>query len=123
LELVDINFIRFFAALFSGILLSLSGSLIQGVTQNDLAGPSTLVLNAFVVLIVLVAHALTIFIPGLPALEYLAFMIFIIISITAFGLVIILEKQKKKRKQIYANQTLNKISFFILCGCSLHYLP
>ena len=50
--------LRLFTSFICGTLFSISGSLIQIVTQNDLAGPSTLGFEAFVVVIILVAHAI-----------------------------------------------------------------
>ncbi len=47
---------RLLAAAAAGMILSLSGSLVQSITQNDLAGPSTLGINAFIVLFVIALH-------------------------------------------------------------------
>jgi iron complex transport system permease protein len=52
---------RFLVAFISGSLISISGSLIQIITQNDLAGPSTLGFEAFAVLIVLSVHFFALF--------------------------------------------------------------
>lgn len=67
---MDIDFLRMMAAFFSGVLLSLCGSSIQGSTQNELAGPSTLGLNAFCVLLILLAHFLCLQFSFLPILEW-----------------------------------------------------
>jgi ABC-type Fe3+-siderophore transport system permease subunit len=47
---------RFCCAFLAGGLLSVSGSLVQNFTHNDLAGPSTLGFEALVVLVILIAH-------------------------------------------------------------------
>ena len=44
---------RVLASFLCGFLLALSGSLVQQITQNSLAGPSTLGMNSLVVLVIL----------------------------------------------------------------------
>lgn len=73
--------LRLFASFFSGSLLCLSGSLIQTVTVNELAGPSTLGFEAIIVVIILVSHFLNVFgIVQFPY-EYMSFALFIILLI------------------------------------------
>ncbi len=109
---MEINIVRFFCAFFAGGLLSLSGSLIQGVTQNELAGPSTLGLNALIILMVLTAHGCNIFFGFNVPLEYLSLGI-LLISIVV---VVPIYKIFKKKSYKYANRFSSSISFYILLG-------
>lgn len=112
MEGLGIDGLRVIAAFCSGVLLCLSGSLIQGITQNELAGPSTLGFNAFGVIFILVGHALTIFFPIDFALEYFSFFLFLMMTFVLHFF--FLRKTYKHFK--FANKLTNNISFFILFG-------
>lgn len=101
------------AAFISGALLSLGGSLVQGVTQNEMAAPSTLGFNAYTVLIILFCHGLTLLWPFSPSLEYLSFAVFL-------GLTILLHigvaRKAGQNPLRYGNKSSRSLSFFILIG-------
>lgn len=96
---------RLIASFLSGCLLSLSGSLIQTVTVNDLAGPSTLGFEAIVVVIMLFSHFLTVLgwvnVPN----EILSMGIFI------FFLLIL----KFKNKRFQVTRTVESLIMIGLC--------
>lgn len=100
---------RLLASLISGSLLSLSGSLIQTVTVNDLAGPSTLGFEAIVVVIILFSHFLNIL--GLVSLPT------DILSIFFFFLILLLIRFLKKNIRIKRS-----VESLILIGLCLNLL-
>ncbi len=105
------DWMRLIVSFLSGGLLAISGSLIQGVAQNDLAGPATLGFNALVVLIILISHGLVVLVvPDFP-LEYLSLSMFLSVNILLYVYIL-----KKKPKRIYGNSVGQNISFYILLG-------
>lgn len=73
---MEAEIIRIIIAFLAGYFLSLSGSLTQLVTQNQLAAPSTLGLDGMVVFIILIVQLLlTGFQPELSA-EWITFLLF-----------------------------------------------
>jgi ABC-type Fe3+-siderophore transport system permease subunit len=58
--------LRLMAATLAGVLLSVSGSLLQLTTRNELATPSTLGMDGLAVLAVILGHAAALFLPFMP---------------------------------------------------------
>lgn len=110
---MDINLIRLICSFCAGSLLSMSGTLIQGSTQNELAGPSTLGINAFVVAIILVAHGINFSFSSRISLEYLSLAIFF-----ALFVLLIVSNRIKRRGQLvkYGNRLASNMTFYILLG-------
>lgn len=115
MEVIDVNFVRLLIAFISGYFLSVSGSLSQLVTQNELASPSTLGLDAIVVLIILIGQ-LSIAQLGLNvSLEWFAFLIFILVfMIFSFTLI------KKKTFNEKIDTIVSDVSFIILMGLGIN---
>lgn len=109
---------RMLASFFSGVVLSISGSLIQIVTQNELAGPSTLGLNAVVVFIILIGYLSSslAFMAGIP-IEWKSFLLLFIVLMMAY-----LWSRKEKTEFTYGNAENSKMNFYILVGLCLNLL-
>lgn len=113
------DFLRFFAAFFAGALMSQAGSLIQGITQNDLAGPPTLGLDAAMVLLVLIAHGLKLWIfPHWPlSTELLALLFFMLLFSVSVGALHFFEKGRAK---IYSNTSAQSVDVALIMGLSFN---
>lgn len=97
--------LRLLASFISGSLLSLSGSLIQTVTVNDLAGPSTLGFEALVVVVMLLSHFLTVL--GLVSVPT---------DLLSMGLfLVLLLVLKLKNKSIQTNRSVQSLILIGLC--------
>ncbi len=81
----SIDHVRFFCAFIAGTLLTLSGSLVQGITQNSLASPSTLGLNAFAVCLILLSHLGIIFFHWPWSLEMTSLILLLIVLIPGYA--------------------------------------
>ena len=109
----DIDWLRLISAFITGCLITQSGSLIQGVTQNPLASPATLGFQAVVVLLVLVINSLV----GSTHLEYIS----IFVGLILLALTFIPFKSQKKR-DVYSNQVSQNIERYILLGLGINLL-
>lgn len=56
--MIELDFLRIFSAFFVGASLSLSATLIQSITRNDLSSPSTLGMDGISVFIILISYFL-----------------------------------------------------------------
>jgi iron complex transport system permease protein len=90
---------RFLCAFLAGGLLSVSGSLVQNFTHNDLAGPSTLGFEALVVLVILVAHFLGLTSLFAVSTEVIALIIFMLVLAFLFW-------QRKKIDLFLINESM-----------------
>ena len=75
--MLEFDLTRIAFAFFCGYFLSLSGSLTQVVTNNNLASPSTLGFDGLAALCVIIASNILVFFPTSAPLEYLSFSLFI----------------------------------------------
>ncbi|MFN8369233.1 MAG: iron chelate uptake ABC transporter family permease subunit [Bacteriovoracaceae bacterium] len=105
-------YLRFLAAFLVGALLSLSGSLIQLTSQNDLAGSSTLGIDALCVLVILIVHSVSIIYPISIPNEIVSLFLLIIISSILFLLVM---RQNSKVIETH-NKYFSQVGFFIFVG-------
>lgn len=74
----DFDFLRIVAAFFVGFCLSISGSLTQHVTQNPIAGPSTMGFDAAAVVCVLFAFIFKSYFSFTLSNEVLGFLFFVL---------------------------------------------
>lgn len=112
--MLEIDWMRAIISFEVGAMLSMAGSLVQGVTQNELAGPSTLGFDALIVLFVLLAQAIALISPQWSGLlENISFILFIIFFIFISLFVTFLQKSKEK---IFKQKGSRTLSFFILLG-------
>jgi iron complex transport system permease protein len=109
-ESFDINIIRVIIAFLGGYFLSVAGSLTQLITQNQMAAPSTLGFDGLIVLIILVTQVLlSQFAWGIP-MEWLSFILFIILFLVISVLLITKKKGWQKTRQ------LGDMKYVILIG-------
>jgi len=83
---MEIDGIRFIFAFFAGLFLTVSGSLTQNTTQNNLASPSTLGFDGVAVFCVLVAQGLMHLFDINLSLELSAFLLFNLFFVTIVSL-------------------------------------
>lgn len=76
--------LRLLAATLAGVLLSVSGSLLQLTTRNELATPSTLGMDGLAVLAVILGHAAALFLPFMP--EDLSLLLGISFGVVVWGI-------------------------------------
>jgi iron complex transport system permease protein len=104
-----------------GLLLSLSGSLIQISTQNELASPSTLGMDAIVIFVILLTYGIWYFLgwdlqpPEMP-LEYFSLLLCGILG-TLVSLFFLFKKFKfrKRNGNFLKGQNLNAVILLGLC--------
>jgi len=110
---MGLDYPRLLASFCSGLLLAQAGSLIQATTQNELAGPSTLGLNAYMVLIILLVHSVSIVYLFPISVELAAFMVFLMVT---FVFYLMAKNRLLKRHQVIANRNYGQMPFFLLLG-------
>lgn len=115
MEAIDINIVRVLIAFMGGYFLSVSGSLTQLVTQNELASPSTLGLDALVVLFILIGQVILIQLNLDYSLEWFSFIIFL-----PFFILISLFLIKRKTMNEKASKVLGDVNFIILLGLGVN---
>lgn len=101
---------RLVVAFFVGALLGQSGSLIQGVTQNRLAGPSTLGMIGPAVVLVLCAHFLIEALSLSYYLEHLSLILSMIFWIVLFIFI------RKDNTKLLSNQAQSSAGRYIMIG-------
>lgn len=109
---MEFEYSRLLVAFLSGVLLSISGTLVQSITQNDLASPSTLGLNALSVLVILFCHFLAVLFGGQSLFEYLPF----IISLGFSLLMYFFSRRKLKVDEIFGNRQDTFVKKWVLWG-------
>lgn len=115
MEAIDINIMRVLIAFMGGYFLSVSGSLTQLVTQNELASPSTLGFDALVVFIILIGQVLLIQLGLEVSLEWFSFALFIPVF-----LVISIFLLKRKSLGQKASKVISDVNFIILLGLGIN---
>jgi iron complex transport system permease protein len=103
---------RLLSSFLAGYLLTVSGSLIQGMTQNSLAAPSTLGLNAFAVAVILICHLILTFFPQELGLETLSLFVFLIPVL----LVYLYALKRPRSVEVYSNYIGHSVSKLVLLG-------
>jgi iron complex transport system permease protein len=116
------NILRFMSSFLCGYIMTMSGSLVQIITNNSLASPSTLGFNAIIVLIVLVIYLFPIdnYILNIELISFIIFtLLFLVLLFTRFI-------KTRLNKEIKNYNFLEKIKKFpkdiILIGLSLNLL-
>jgi len=109
---IGFDFIRIGAAFMVGAYLSLAGSLSQGMTQNDLAAPSTLGMNAFVVLGILLAHMIYSSLSTTFSFEWFSLGVFLVPFIGLIGLRLF----KGTERLFYSPKEKSPVGFYLLVG-------
>ncbi len=109
---MDEIYLRFGVAFLVGAMLSLSGSLIQLTSQNDLAGSSTLGIDALCVLVILAVHSFFIFSPLAIPTEIVSLTLLILVSLVLFAVAL----RKNKKNSEHQNKYFSQVGFFIFVG-------
>lgn len=115
--MLDYVLTRALTAFICGVFLTLTGSLSQIITQNPLAGPSTLGINALIIFLVLIAHSLhAVFnLPISP--EWLSFGVTILT-----GVIIYLTRGSDKSGLFVHNRYIGQMGKILLMGLALNLL-
>lgn len=112
-----LEILRILVSFFSGALFSVSGSLVQGVTRNDLAGPSTLGFEGVVVVLILISYAFSVnFIPlSVEMVTFLLLMLLcLILAYMLFGM-------KSNKTRVVRNRwNKGQMGFYLLTGLCLN---
>lgn len=113
--MIDYDLVRVFLAFFVGYFLTVSGSLSQVVTQNNLASPSTLGFDGLAVICIILAQfSLTAVKLSIP-LEIMSFLIFI-----CFFSLIYFTKDKFQSSSVFESR--KNIQLIILIGLGFNLL-
>ncbi len=94
--MIELDFLRLLLAFICGYLLTLSGSLCQLVSNNSIASPSTLGMDGFAVIFVILAYFFPLFDVESMSFEHTSFLLFL-------GFFILLSSIFLKRKGFEAN--------------------
>ena len=111
----QVDIFRAAFSFFGGALLTLSGSLAQLTTHNDLASPSTLGFDGIIVLMLLISHFILLSLGIANGLGPLSFILSVSIVLMAVALKGVFLKQQISSMQ-------KKMKIFILMGLGLNLL-
>lgn len=109
----DFDYIRLLAAFMVGVMITHSGTLIQGVTKNELASPSTLGFQAMIVFMILLLNQFV----GIYHLEYISLGFGLLAAIIFF-----IFYADEKKITVYKNKTQHSMEHFLLIGLGLNLL-
>jgi iron complex transport system permease protein len=102
---MEVEITRVLLAFFVGYFLTVSGSLAQIVTQNNLASPSTLGFDGAAVICIILAQFVISSLSLSVGIEWVSFLIFLII----FGLVILARIPFSKKVELFTNKSIQNL--------------
>lgn len=115
--MLDYVLIRALTSFICGAFLTLTGSLSQIVTQNPLAGPSTLGVNALIIFIVLIAHSIHAVLNLNYSPEWLSLILTFVV-----GLSFLKSKTVDKKRVFVHNRYIGQMGKILLLGLALNLL-
>ena len=107
-----IDWVRLILSFEIGALLAVSGSLVQSSTNNDMASPSTLGLNAGVVLVILLANLFNLLTGFQIELEVSSLYLFLI----SWGAFLLYWWRRKSHNKVYGSREDDSPTSIILIG-------
>tara|TARA_Y100000385_G_C13060392_1_gene624106 strand:+ start:567 stop:1445 length:879 start_codon:yes stop_codon:yes gene_type:complete len=102
---MEIELVRVLLAFLVGYFLTISGSLSQIVTQNNLASPSTLGFDGLAVVCIIIAQFFVSALPYIFGIEVWSFLIFL----SLFGIIYIFKQNLKQKTQLFVDQNIQTL--------------